>query len=401
MGHDLKAFVGADVFDGSRLFKDHALLVCGAKIKELVPAVGIRDFNKEAEIVELDGGTIAPGYVDLQVNGGGGVMFNDDPCVEALALIARAHVGLGATSILPTLITDTPENTRAAIKAVERACAQGVAGIVGLHLEGPHLCAGRKGAHNPALIRSMEAEDLALLMDAAARLPVLKVTLAPENVTPEQMRLLSSAGVILSLGHSNASYAECEVAVQHGAVCVTHVFNAMSPLGSREPGLVGAALGLGELSAGLIADMVHVHPQSIALALRGMRGPGHLFLVSDAMATAGSKADHFFLNNRRIQRTAGRLTLEDGTLAGADLDLSTAVRNLVDVVGVPFTQALGMATLMPAQVIRQNNALGRIAKGRQADLLYLDNKKELKGVWHKGLKIVQSPLHNGQNQAAL
>ena len=284
MNDQLIAFEGADIFDGTRLWSGHALLVQGAVIRGIVARADVPD---TARIQPLDGGTLAPGYVDLQVNGGGGVMFNDAPSLATLATIADAHAGLGATAILPTLITDTPDQTRAAIAAVAAAIAQGIPGIVGLHLEGPHLSRARKGAHDSDLIRAMTQSDVSTLLEAASSLPVLKITIAPESVTPQQMRHLSDAGIILSLGHTDASYDACYRAAQNGVRCVTHLFNAMSQLESREPGLVGAALDHGGLSAGIIADMVHVHPATIAAALRAKRGPGRVFLVSDAMATAG------------------------------------------------------------------------------------------------------------------
>lgn len=384
MSGRLTAFRGARLFDGAELHEDRALLVRDGAIEGLLPP---QDLPAEAEVVTLDGGVLAPGYLDLQVNGGGGVMLNDAPSVATLTTIARAHAGLGATAILPTLITDTAATTRATVDAVERAIAEGVPGIVGLHLEGPHLSLARKGAHDPTLIRPMAVEDLAFLVEAAGRLPVLMVTLAPESASPAQLRALTAAGAIVSLGHSDAAFADCRAAAESGARCVTHLFNAMSQLGNREPGLVGAALGLGALSAGLIADLIHVHPATIAAALAAKRGPGRIFLVSDSMAGAGSDLDHFVLNGRRIERREGRLTLEDGTLAGADLDLTTAVRNLVRDVGLPLAEALAMATSVPARVIGREDRLGRIAPGLPADFLWLDEGCALGAVWQAGVRL--------------
>lgn len=374
------AYVGADIFDGVGHHHGHALIIEDGQVAGIIAREKV---SAEADIVTLDGGLICPGFVDLQVNGGGGVLFNDDQSVSALRTIASAHARLGATSILPTLITDAPHKTRAAIAAVEQAIAQGVAGIVGLHLEGPHLSVARKGAHDPGLIRPMEAADLALLTDAASRLPVLKMTLAPENVTVDQMKALKSAGVVISLGHSNASFDQCVDAAQAGVTCVTHLFNAMSQLGNREPGLVGAAVSLGALSAGLIADGVHVHPDSIRIAVGGKRGPGQIFLVSDAMAIAGSDNDEFLLNGRKVIRTNGRLVLEDGTLAGADLDLLTAVRNLVGWGITSQDQALAMATFIPAKIIGLN--IGKLTPGSRADFLHINtNSTAPNRIWRAG-----------------
>jgi N-acetylglucosamine-6-phosphate deacetylase len=381
MSNQLTAFVGADIFDGNRLFAGHALLVRARAVQAVLP---LRDVPDGARRHDLGGGTLAPGFVDLQVNGGGGIMFNDDPSLASLETIARAHARLGATSILPTLITDTPQQTRAAIEAAALAIARGVPGVIGLHLEGPHLSLARKGAHDPDLIRPMEEQDLEVLLEAAKRLAVLKITVAPENVSLVQMRRLSAAGILLSLGHTDARYASCIAAVENGARCVTHLFNAMSQLGNREPGLVGATLARGELSAGLIADMIHVHPETISVALRAKRGPGRIFLVSDAMATAGSDISHFVLNGRRIMRNGGRLTLEDGTLAGADLDLTSAIRNLVSNTGTDLAQAIAMATTIPAALIGKANKLGGLRKGGQADFVHLSGKLELASVWQAG-----------------
>lgn len=350
------------------------------------------DVPEGADLRWLDGGVIAPGFVDLQVNGGGGVMFNADPSVATLRLMAAAHGRLGATTILPTLITDRPEVTRAAIKAVQGAVTDGanaVAGIAGLHLEGPHLAKGRKGAHDGSLIRTMNAQDLQLLCDAAQTLPVLKVTCAPESVTLKQMRVLANAGVILSLGHTDASYDRCVAGAGAGAVCVTHLFNAMSQLGSREPGVVGAALRDGRLSAGLIADLVHVHGTTIKLALAAKQGPGRVFLVSDAMAVAGTGDQSFTLNGRKITRRNGRLTLEDGTLAGADLDLATALGNLC-ALGVERVQALAMATTYPGEVLTPGGDKGKLCQDGAADFVHLSDAMELRNVWRAGKCLTQA-----------
>ncbi len=382
-----QAYIAPTIFDGVQIFKECALLVQSQQFSGIVP---IQDIPSDAVVNAFDRGILSPGYVDLQVNGGGGVMLNDEQSVSVLHTMASAHARLGATSILPTLISDTTERVRAAIDAVEQAILQKVPGILGLHLEGPHLSPKRKGAHSQSLIRSMTEADLQLLLEAATRLPVLMITVSPENVSAEQMQKLSSAGVILSLGHTTASSEDCAAAVSSGVTCVTHLFNAMSQLGNREPGLVGATLSHGELSAGLIADTYHVHPQTIGVALRAKQGPGKLFLVTDAMATAGSDDNDFTLNGRRIERHNGRLTLQDGTLAGADLDLTTAVRNMTEIVGLPFPTSLAMATSIPATVIKQHSVAGHIQQGQSADFILLEDPIRLAGVWRKG-KPVTTP----------
>ncbi|WP_340425091.1 N-acetylglucosamine-6-phosphate deacetylase [Yoonia sp. GPGPB17] len=305
----------------------------------------------------MSGGIIAPGYVDLQVNGGGGVMFNDDQSVDALRTIAQAHAAIGSAAILPTLITDTPDRTKAAIAAVEQAITERVAGIVGIHLEGPHLSVARKGAHDPSLIRPMGADDLAIVLRAADRLPNVMMTVAPENTTHAQVRAMSDAGVIVSLGHSDADFEACMAAFDAGARCVTHLFNAMSQLGNREPGLVGATLARDDIHAGLIADGLHVHPATMRIALAAAANDARIMLVTDAMASAGSQINGFMLNGRKVVRKDRRLTLENGTLAGADLEMTQAVSTLVNAVGDPVSQAIRRATGTPLSLLKGfNNA---------------------------------------------
>lgn len=379
MGETTFALSGARVFDGATIGPATVLVEKG-QIAAVLPAGqtgGVRE-------VVLEGGILAPGFLDLQVNGGGGVTFNEIPTVESLETMATAHVGLGATTILPTFITDRPEAQARAIDAVVMACSAGVPGIAGLHLEGPHLSLARKGAHAPELIRPMEDADLAALIAAARRLPRLMVTLAPESVTPAQIAALARAGVLVSLGHTDCSYEAAQAAADAGARVATHLFNAMSQLASRAPGLVGAVLDDGRLDAGLIADAVHVHPAAIRAALAAKRGPGQVFLVSDCMAPAGTMLDRFDLNGREVRRSQGRLTLGDGTLAGADLDLARALRVMTGPVGLALDRALAMATSVPARVIGLADRHGRIAPGRAADLVHLSDRCELRAVWRRG-----------------
>jgi N-acetylglucosamine-6-phosphate deacetylase len=376
------AYLCPRIFDGTEFHLDSALIVERGRVLAIVPTGDLDDTMPRRM---LPGGIIAPGFVDLQVNGGGGVMLNDDQSVDALRRIAQAHATLGATSILPTLITDSPDKTVAAIDAVEAAVAADIPGIIGLHLEGPHLSIARKGAHEARFIRPMTDRDVAILIDGARRLPVLKMTVAVENVTPEQIRQLTEAGLVISLGHTEASAAQAKEAIAAGATCVTHLFNAMSQLGNREPGLVGTALSQPHLSAGLIADGIHAHPDSIGIALRSKTGPGRIFLVSDAMAVAGSDLREFRLGTRRVLRTDGRLTLEDGTLAGADLDQLTAIRNLVRWGFADHATALAMATSVPATVIGESDRLGCLEPGTPADFVHFDPEgSDPASVWLKG-----------------
>ncbi|MDE3027116.1 MAG: N-acetylglucosamine-6-phosphate deacetylase [Paracoccaceae bacterium] len=370
---------GAAIFDGTTLRSGHALVIEGGRIVAILPEGAV----PEGARIILPGGTLAPGFIDLQVNGGGGLMVDGSTDVAALRAICAAHIGLGATGILPTLITDTPEATASVIAAGIAATAAQVPGFLGLHLEGPHLDPRRKGAHDPALIRRMEPADLARLCDAARALPALIVTVSPASVTPEQIATLTAAGAIVSIGHSEATEAEARGAFLAGARCVTHLFNAMSQLGNREPGLVGATLD-SAVAAGLIADGLHVAPSTLRVALTAR--PGGLFLVSDAMAVAGTDLTEFTLGNRRILRKDGRLVLEDGTLAGADLSLPRAVQVLIQSVGAAPERALAMASTIPAQLIGAASRLGSLSIGAEADLVHFDQDWTLTGVWKGGAK---------------
>ncbi len=378
------ALTGARIFDGTDWHDNAALIVADG----LVEAIAGRDgIPSGAEIVDLGGGILAPGFIDLQVNGGGGVMLNDHPDLDSIKTICRAHVPFGTTALLPTLITDTPEITAAAIAAGAEAAQRKLPGFLGLHLEGPHLSLSRKGAHDPKLIRPMNEADQAALIAARAKLPVLQTTIAPESVTAAQVEALARAGIVVSLGHSDTDYATATAYAKVGASMATHLFNAMSQIGNREPGLAGAAIDGGTIHAGLIADGIHVHPATIEIALKGKQGPARVFLVTDAMATIGTDMTEFTLNGRTIYRKDGSLRLADGTLAGADLDMISAVRFMHEVVGIDLAEALRMASLYAAEAVGQSHRLGRFAKGTAADMVALSDDLAMKGTWIGGERV--------------
>ncbi|RJL08941.1 N-acetylglucosamine-6-phosphate deacetylase [Paracoccus siganidrum] len=357
------------LFDGNRILADHAVEIEDGRIRALRPA------RPEEALLE---GLLAPAFLDLQVNGGGGAMVDGTTDLAALRHLCATHRRLGAAGILPTLITDTPQATAQVVAAGIAAAQADVPGFLGLHLEGPHLDPRRKGAHDPALIRPMGQDDLARLCEAARRLPALMVTLAPEAATPAQIAALSQAGAIVSLGHSDCDLDTARAAFAAGARCATHLFNAMSQMGHRQPGLVGAVLA-GEGHAGLIADGIHVHPAAMRVALAA-RDSG-IFLVTDCMAFAGTELTEMPLNGRRVLRHDGRLTLEDGTLAGADLTLAEAVGNLVRLVGLAPERALAMASAEPARLLGQDHRFGRLAPGHAAQMVLLDGDYRLLDVW--------------------
>ena len=373
----LTAISGARLFDGIAFRERHHLLVEDGRVAAIEPgepAPGV-------EIMRLEGGIVAPGFVDVQVNGGDGILLNDDPSPQGVLRIAEAHRSFGTTALLPTLITDTRERTLAAIEAV---AATDIPGVVGLHLEGPHLDPARKGAHPAELMRSLSDDDIALYAEARQRLGVLLITLAPAQASPEAVRKLVGAGVIVSLGHADCTADEADALFDAGARGVTHLFNAMSGLGHREPGLVGAALARADVWGGIIADGHHVDPRALAVALNGKQGPGRLFLVSDAMALVGSDADTFPLHGRTVSRdrsgVSPRLMLADGTLAGSDIDIASSVRFMVEHMGWPLEDALRRATADPADFLGIGNQRGRFVSGARADFVHLSQSMSLNRV---------------------
>ncbi|WP_163267790.1 N-acetylglucosamine-6-phosphate deacetylase [Chelativorans alearense] len=375
---------GARLFDGERFHDGHALVVEEGRVKAVVPEAEIAGRDG---VTRLDGGILAPGFVDVQVNGGGGRMLNNDPSPQTMARIAAAHRRYGTTALLPTLITDTRAVTEAAIASAIEACRT-AEGVVGLHLEGPHLAPARRGAHLAELMRPMEGADVETLCRAAEALPVLHVTLAAEQVTAEQVERLARGGVIVSLGHTNCTSEEARRLFDAGVRGVTHLFNAMSGLSHRTPGLVGAALDAGEVWCGIIADGHHVDPLALGVALRAKRGPGRLYHVTDAMALVGSEAGSFQLNGRTVRREPGavcsKLVLEDGTLAGSDLDMASAVRFSVEVLGLPVEESLKMAGAYPATFLGIEGERGFLMPGARGDLVHLGDDLHVRRVWLAG-----------------
>ncbi|KQZ31310.1 N-acetylglucosamine-6-phosphate deacetylase [Mesorhizobium sp. Root552] len=372
------------IFDGDAWHEDAALVVANGIIEAIVPRSSL---PADMSVVEDKRAILAPGFIDLQVNGGGGVMLNDHPDVASIRTICAAHAPFGTTALLPTLITDTPEITAAAAAAGRAAAEEKIPGFLGLHLEGPHLSLARKGAHDPKLIRPMTEKDQSALIAAKDGLPVLLTTIAPESVTADQVGKLAQAGIVVSLGHSDAGFATARAYAHAGASVVTHLFNAMSQIGNREPGLAGAAIDTGSLSAGLIADGIHVDPATIGIALRAKTGPRHIFLVTDAMATIGTDMTSFTLNGRTIYRKDGSLRLADGTLAGADLDMISAVRFMHEVIGLELAEALRMASTYPAEAVEQSHRIGRLTKGQAANIVALSERLAVESVWINGSKV--------------
>lgn len=365
----------------SRLFTGDAILE-GATVQVDNGRITAITTTPVAGATKLDG-LLAPGLIDIQVNGGGGVLFNDAPTPETLATIAAAHSQFGVTGFLATLITDERAKTAQAIEAVSQAIASGVPGLLGLHLEGPWLSEPRRGVHPARHLRAFELADLQLIAQKRP-FPVL-LTVAPEQIDTASIRTLRNAGVIVSIGHTAATSDEVDAAIAAGATGFTHLFNAMPPLEGRNPGAVGAALADPNVWAGLILDGIHVHPTSARAALAA-KTSAKLILVSDAMSTIGSKEPSMFLFGEKISVQDGALRTATGTLAGAHLELSGAVRNAVALLGAPQADALRMATATPTEFISAQDR-GRIAQGARADFVLLDSTLRPKATWIGGVQV--------------
>jgi N-acetylglucosamine-6-phosphate deacetylase len=377
MSDTLHAVAARCVFDGVRLHDNAAVLIDGTRICAIVER---RELPATISLHELpDGAWLAPGFIDIQVNGGGDVLLNDTPTPETIRTIVAAHRKLGTTAMLPTLISDSFETMRAALAAVETLIGT-EPGVLGIHLEGPFLAPEKAGVHKLAALRQPTAEDFDLI--AAPRRGVTLVTLAPEQVPQNFIKKLAAANVHVALGHSTATYAETKAAMAAGLSGFTHLFNAMRPLASREPGPIAAALESPGASYGLIADGIHVAPAMLRLAFRGAGRP---ILVSDAMPPVGGARKSFALYGETISVQNGRCARADGTLAGACLDMASAVRNCVHLCDVPLPDALRFAAANPAEFVGLGGVLGRLAPGMRADMVALDPARiEVLDCWVAG-----------------
>ena len=340
--------------------------------------------NSADDTIDLAGGWLTPGFIDTQCNGGGGVLFNEEPTVGGVAAIAEAHRRFGATALLPTIISDTPEVIAAALDAVDAAIEAGVPGVVGVHIEGPVISTARKGIHDPSRFSRLDENLIALL--TRPRRGKVVVTLAPERVQPADIARLAQAGVRVSAGHSDADYETTKAAFAAGMTGVTHLYNAMTPLHHRAPGLVGAALDNQQVWCGIIADGHHVHDAALRIALRS-RPMDRFMLVSDAMPCVGAETKDFMLQGRPITVRDGRCVSADGTLAGSDLDMAGAVRGIVARTGVTVPQAVAMASTSPAAFLGLSEERGALAPGLRADWVWLTADLQPTGVWVGGQRL--------------
>jgi len=371
------AFRNGRLLTGAGIELDRTLLVRDGRIEAVVAAANAPRADRD---IDLDGYLLAPGFIDAQVNGGGGVLFNDSPSVETIAAIARAHRDFGTTGFLPTLISDDLDGVSRAMDAVRDAIQAEVPGVLGIHIEGPFLNADRRGVHDASKLRELDAGAVKLLSRPHGG--VTMVTLAPERTNPGFIRQLTDAGVIVSAGHTNATWAQLQPAFAAGLRGFTHLFNAMSPLSSREPGAVGAALAHEASWCGLIVDGHHVHAEVMKLALRAKRHD-RFMLVSDAMPSVGAQTKNFVLNGRPITVIDNKCLDEEGRLAGADLDMATAVRNAVNMLDLSLPDAVRMASSNPADFLALED-VGRIAPGQQANLVLLDDELRPLETWIRG-----------------
>jgi N-acetylglucosamine-6-phosphate deacetylase len=370
--------VAADhVFDGAALHNDCAVVIDGGDIAQLMPRAEV---SQTIPVHNLPAGAwLAPGFIDVQVNGGGDVLFNDEPTPAGIAAIAAAHRRFGTTGLMPTLISDTGEKMRAARDAVAEAMRANPS-VLGIHFEGPFLSPERPGVHDPGMLREPDAHDAELL--TGSRAGVVLVTLAPEVVPAGFIAALVRAGARVSLGHSMATYAETRAALADGLTGFTHLFNAMRPLASREPGPIAAALECENCWFGMIVDGAHVDPTMLRLALRGRARP---LLVTDAMPPVGGERDTFMLGGRVIKAGPACCTREDGTLAGTVLDMASAMRNSVNLLHMPLTDALRAASAEPARFLGLAHRLGHLAPGWRADMVALEpNEVRVLETWVAG-----------------
>ncbi|OUS29158.1 N-acetylglucosamine-6-phosphate deacetylase [Thalassotalea sp. 42_200_T64] len=373
----IKSLAIAKFFDGQTIKENVKISFQNGKIVAIEAVIA-------AELDDVRPGLIAPGYIDVQVNGGGGALFNAEPTVQTIAAIAQAHAKFGTTGLLPTLITDDVKVMQQAADAISAAIKENAAGVLGVHFEGPHLSIPKKGVHSPEFIRSISAAEMTVF--TRQDLGIVVVTLAPENASVSDIKTLVDAGVHVCLGHSNADYQTVLNALAAGATGFTHLFNAMSAFQSREPGMVGAALLDDNSWCGLIVDGHHVHYDACKLAIKAKTN-GKIILVTDAMPPVGTDDDSFPFFGSKIVRTGDRLNALTGELAGSCLDMASAVKNTVEKLNVELTEALRMAATYPAEFLNVENQLGRLQVGFNADFVILNDDLTVAETWINGEQV--------------
>lgn len=376
-----QALIAPTLFDGYERYSGVALLFSGETIDAVVP---VSDIPSHYSRIELKSGHLTAGLIDLQVNGGGGVLWNNQPDRQALDIMAGGHARAGVARILPTLISDTAAITQEAVQAAVAASADVHSGLLGVHVEGPFFSQDRNGVHHRNHLRHLTDSDWAWL-EAAATVPSI-VTLAPEEVAPEDIARMVSLGIRVSAGHTNATHLEVNRAIAAGLSGFTHLFNAMRPISGREPGVVGTALSAGNCWCGIIADGIHVHLENLRLAFNS-KPRGKLFLVSDAMATVGSDEKRFQLYDEWITEVDGYLVNAEGRLAGSAISLTDAVRFCTTELKLPFDEAIAMASRYPAEYLGVDDRFGVLRPGRWADVTWFDDQLQVAGLWRAGRRL--------------
>ncbi len=377
------ALTNATVFTGETVHENCSIVIERGIVRRLLLNGCYTEGT--AAVTDVKGRVLAPGFIDMQVNGGGGVLFNNTPTVESLRIMGNAHSRFGTTAFLPTLISDHYEVMRAGLDAVRRANQEAVPGVLGIHLEGPFLSAERRGVHDATRFRTIDDEAMEIITSLRPDLVTL-ITLAPEMTTPDVIARLCSAGVIVFMGHSAANYEQCQAALNAGASGFTHLFNGMTSIAGQEPGLVGAALEPGESAFSIIADGHHVHPAAFRAALNAA-GRGRAVLITDAMPTVGSREKAFELYGKPIELREGVLRDWRGSLAGSHLNMIDAVRNAMHFAKLDCWEALRMASCYSARVLGVESHRGFIRPGYAADFVELDEDMSLHRTWVAGKPI--------------
>ncbi len=366
------------LFDGEKTLNNQVVAITAGKITSIV------DADNNAEVDEVAEGLLVPGFIDLQVNGGGNVLFNVSPSLAGIKTIIDAHAKFGTTAMLPTLITDSIEVMQQAADAVSKALVEKVPGLLGIHFEGPHLSLAKKGAHISEHIRPISSAEWQIL--ERQDIGQILVTLAPENVSPQDIKRMVSLGIKVCLGHTNADYKTAQLAIDAGADGFTHLYNAMSAIQGREPGVLGAAFLNDQTCCGLIVDGHHVDYHSCKIALK-IKPKGTVFLVTDAMPPVGCEQQEFELFDRKVTLADGKLTLPNGGLAGSALNMAQGVRNIHQQLDIELDEAIRMASLYPAQYLNKAAQLGTLTQGKQADMVLLNDNLSVQSTWINGKKV--------------
>ncbi|MGL5570440.1 N-acetylglucosamine-6-phosphate deacetylase [Cetobacterium sp.] len=376
----MKAIINGELFIGNKFYTGKVLIIDGERIVDIIPQEELTTTYGNIETIDAENAYVTPGFIDLQLNGCGGVLFNDDISLETLDTMHKTNLKYGCTSFTPTLITTGDESIEKAIELVKGIENKGKYGVVGLHIEGPYISLQKKGIHNPKFIRKADEAMIDKMIEAGKE-NVRIVTLAPENTDKKIISKLNAAGIHVAVGHSNASYEQVKEKEGFGITLATHLYNGMSSFNHREPGVVGAVFD-SDIKAGVIADGFHCHYSAIKSAIKIMGE--RLYLVTDAVAPVGTDMEYFYFEGNKVFYKDGKCFGEDGTLGGSALTMDAGVRNLVKYCDITLEEAVRMATLYPAKAVNIDNEYGKLQPGCFADIVFLDKHLRLKKVIAKG-----------------